>query len=80
MFLVFYALLGIMTVNEHSAATATRYRLARELKAERKLDEALARANTALADLQSPARLERLNQELRLELTPLHPATAMNRE
>lgn len=77
LFLVLYALLGVMTVNERSACTAMRYRLAKELKAERRLDESLARQASALADLQSPARLERLNAALNLNLEPLRTAGAI---
>ncbi|MBP5233332.1 MAG: hypothetical protein J6333_07990 [Planctomycetes bacterium] len=77
LFLVLYALLGVMTVNERSACTAMRYRLAKELKAERRLDESLARQASALADLQSPARLERLNAELNLRLEPLRTSGAI---
>lgn len=74
LFLILYALLGIMTVNERSSATTMRYRLAKELKAERLIDEDLARQASILANLQSPARLERLNQECNLNLEPLRTA------
>ena len=77
LFLILYALIGIMTVNERSAATAMRYRLAKELKEERRLDESLTRQATVLANLQSPARLERLNAALNLNLEPLRTAGAI---
>lgn len=79
LFLIFYALLGIMTVNERSGATLARYQLAKTIAAERKLDEQIAREKKLLAILQSPAHLEKLNLEMKLLLQPLRTSLALEK-
>lgn len=73
LFLVLTALVGLCAVHERVVETRTRYRLAELLAEEERLKEELTRLHGRTVRLASPARLEALNNELDLHLTPMQP-------